>query len=79
MLIFASEIALRVLRSDLAQNPNVPAYFLSARLQCSRLLRNCGNINSVFRRGRPGGALTLYSTDDRSELQHDSLPWQNRI
>ncbi len=52
MLIFASEIALRVQRSDLAQNPNVPAYFLSARLQCSRLLRNCGNINPLFRRGR---------------------------
>ncbi len=28
---------------------------------------------------RPGGALTRYSTDDRSELQHDSQPWQNRI
>jgi hypothetical protein len=26
-----------------------------------------------------GGALTRYSTDDQSELQHDSQPWQNRI
>ncbi len=51
MLIFASEIALRVYCSDLAQNPNVPAYFLSVCLQCSQLLRNCGNINPLFRRG----------------------------
>jgi hypothetical protein len=29
--------------------------------------------------GEAGGALTRYSTDDRSELQHDSQPWQNRI
>ncbi len=51
-LIFAFEIALRVKRSDPAKNPSVPAYFLSARLQCSRLLRNCGNINPLFKRGR---------------------------
>ncbi len=29
--------------------------------------------------GEGGGALTRYSTDHRSELWRDSLPWQNRI
>ncbi len=38
--------------ADPAQNPYVLAYFLSARLQCSRLLRNWRNINPLFRRGR---------------------------
>jgi hypothetical protein len=45
-LIFASEIALRVQRSDPAQNPYVPAYFLSARLQCSRVLHKWGKFYS---------------------------------
>ncbi len=40
--IFAPKIALRVERSDPALNPYFPADFLSARLQCSRLLHNCG-------------------------------------
>jgi hypothetical protein len=40
--IFAPKIALRVERSDPARNPYFPADFLSARLQCSRLLHNCG-------------------------------------
>jgi hypothetical protein len=43
-LIFASEIDLRVERSDPAQNIYVPADFLSARLRCSRLLHNCGKV-----------------------------------
>ena len=52
-LIFASEIALRELRSDPAQNPYVSADFLSARLQCSRLLHNCGKFLQLT--GRPLG------------------------
>jgi hypothetical protein len=39
-LIFAPEIALRVERSDPAQNPYFAADFLNARFQCSRLLHN---------------------------------------
>ncbi len=40
--IFAPKIALRVEHSDPARKPYFPANFLSARLQCSRLLHNCG-------------------------------------
>ena len=63
MLIFAPEIALRVDRSDPARNSYFTAHFSNARFKCSRPLRNCGNI-----KGEAGGALTRYSTDNRSEL-----------
>jgi hypothetical protein len=77
-LIFDPKIALRTERSDPAQNSYFSADFLSARFQCSRLFHNCAKIKAVYLVGR-GRAGTRYSTDDRSELQHDSQPWQNRI
>ena len=51
-LIFAPKIALRVELSDPAQNHQFRADFFNARLQCSQLLRNCGNINPLYKRGR---------------------------
>jgi hypothetical protein len=74
----APKIALRVELSDPARNSFFPADFLSARLQCSQLLWNCAKIKAGLSQGA-GRAGTRYSTDDRSELQHDSQPWQNRI
>jgi hypothetical protein len=71
-LIFDPKIALRVELSDPARNSFFPADFLSARLECSQFLWNCAKIKA----GRAG---TRYCTDDRSELRHDSQPWQNRI
>ncbi len=65
--IFAPKIALRVERSDPAQNSYFPADFLSARLQCSQLLWNCAKIKAVYRQGA-GRAGTRYSTDNRSKL-----------
>ncbi len=76
--IFAPKIALRVELSDPARNSFFPADFLSARLQCSQLLWNCAKIKAGLSQGA-GRAGTRYSTDDWSELQHDSQPWQNRI
>ncbi len=76
-LILAPKIAPRVERSDPARNSYFAADFLSARLECSQFLHNWGNFEPLY--GRGGGAWNRYSTDDRSELQHDSLPWQNRI
>jgi hypothetical protein len=52
MLIFAPKIALRADRSDPARNHHFPAHFLSARLQCSQLLRNCAKIKAVYRRAQ---------------------------
>jgi hypothetical protein len=52
MLIFAPKITLRANRSDLARNHYFPVDFLSARLQCSQLLRNCAKIKVVYRRAR---------------------------
>ncbi len=74
--IFAPKIAPRVERSDPARNSYFPADFLSASLECSQFLHNWENIERLYGRGG-GGARN--STDDRSELQHDSQPWQNRI
>ena len=51
-LIFAPKIALRVELSDPARNHQFCADFLNVHLQCSKLLRNYGNINPLFRRGR---------------------------
>ncbi len=48
-LIFAPKIALRVERSDPAQNSFFPADFLSARFRCSQLPRNCVKITAVYR------------------------------
>ncbi len=42
MSFFAPKIDLRVERSVPAQKPYFTADFLSFRLQCSRLLHNCG-------------------------------------
>ncbi len=80
MLFFAPEIALRVERSDPAQNFYFTSHFSNARFKCKciRPLCNCGNIKLLYGRGQ-GEAQTRYSTDDRSELWHDSQPWQNRI
>jgi hypothetical protein len=79
-LIFAPKIALRVELSDPARNSFFPADFLSARLQCSQFLWNCAKIKAVYGLSQGAGrAGTRYGTDDRSELQHDSQPWQNRI
>ena len=64
-LIFASEIALKVQRSDPAQNPYVPADFLSARLQCSRLLHHCGKFLQL--NGRP---LRLELLKKRTHARH---------
>ena len=75
-LIFASEIALRVQRSDLAQNPCDPADFLNA---ASSVVGHSATVEILNRyMGEAGGAPTN-STDDLSALQHDSQPWQNRI
>jgi hypothetical protein len=52
MLIFAPKIALRADPSDPARNHHFPTDFLSARLQCSQLLRNCAKIKAVYRRAR---------------------------
>jgi hypothetical protein len=78
MLFFAPEIALRVERSDPAQNSYFTAHFSNARFKCIRPLCNCGNIKLLYGRGR-GGGQTRHSTDYWSELWHDSQPWQNRI
>jgi hypothetical protein len=51
MLIFAPEIALRVERSDPAQNSYFTAHFSNARFKCIRPLHNCGNIKLLYRRG----------------------------
>ena len=51
--IFAPKIAPRVERSDPARNSYFPADFLSARLQCSRLLHKCGKFLQLT--GRPLG------------------------
>ncbi len=59
--IFAPKIALRVEGSDPAQNPYFPADFLSARLQCSRLLHNCGQFLQLN-----GGALGLELLEKRT-------------
>jgi hypothetical protein len=77
-VIFDPKIALRVELSDPARNSFFPADFLSARLECSQFLWNCAKIKGVYRRARGERGLD-HSTDDRSELQHDSQPWQNRI
>ena len=77
-LIFDPKIALRVELSDPAQNSFFPADFLSARLECSQFLQNCAKIKVVYRRAR-GERWPEKNTDDQSELQHDSQPWQNRI
>ncbi len=77
--IFAPKIALIVELSDPARNSFFPADFLSARLQCSQLLWNCAKIKAVYLSQGAGRAGTRYSKGDRSELQHDSQPWQNRI
>ncbi len=77
-LIFAPKIALRVELSDPARNSFFSADFLSARLQRSQLLWNFAKTKAVLSQGA-GRAGIRYSTDDRSELQHDSQPWQNRI
>ena len=76
--IIAPKIAPRVERSDPARNSYFPADFLSARLECSQFLWNCAKIKAVYRRARGERGLE-HSTYDRSELQHDSQPWQNRI
>ncbi len=52
MLIFAPKIALRADPSDPARNHHFPADFLSARLQCCQLLRNCAKIKAVYRRAQ---------------------------
>ena len=49
-IIFDPKIALRTERSDPALNSYFSADFLSARFQCSRLLRNCAKIKVVYRR-----------------------------
>ena len=56
-LIFDPKIALRTEPSDPALNSYFSADFLSARFQCSRLLRNCGNIKLLY--GRGGMAQTI--------------------
>jgi hypothetical protein len=48
---FCTKIALRVERSGPALNPYFPADFLSARLQCSKLLWNCAKIKSGLLEG----------------------------
>jgi hypothetical protein len=60
-LIFAP--ALRVERSDPARNPYFPADFLSAPLQCSQLLHNCGKFLQL--NGRAWGLELL------EKLTHD--------
>ncbi len=61
--IFDPKIAFRTEHFDPARNSYFTAHFSNARFKCSRPLRNCGNI-----KGEAGGALTRYSTDNRSEL-----------
>ena len=50
-LIFDPKITLRTERSDPARNHQFCADFLNVRLKCSQLLRNCGNIKLLYRRG----------------------------
>ncbi len=50
--IFDPKIALRTERSDPTRNHQFCTDFLNVRLQCSYLLRNCGNIKPLYRRGR---------------------------
>ena len=76
--IFDPKIALRTEPFDPARNSYFTAHFSNVHFKCSRPLRNCGNIKLLYGRGQ-GEAQTRYSTDDRSELWHDSQPWQNRI
>ena len=73
-LIFASEIALRVKRSDPAQNPYVPADFLSARLQCSRLLQQLWKVLQLN-----GRALGLELLEKRTHDIQFHLSWCNII
>ena len=59
---FAPKIALRVKRSDPAQNYFFPADFLSARFRCSQLPRNCVKITAVYRRARGERGLDMAQT-----------------
>ncbi len=56
-LIFDPKIALRVERSDPAQNSYFTAHFSNALFKCSRPLRNWGNIKPLH--GRGGGERKL--------------------
>jgi hypothetical protein len=51
MLIFDPKITLRADLSDPARNHHFLADFLSARLQCSQLLRNCAKIKAGLSEG----------------------------
>ncbi len=61
-VIFAPKITLRVEHSDPAQNSFFPADFLSARLQCSKLLWNCAKIKAVYPRARGERGLDVAQT-----------------
>jgi hypothetical protein len=62
MLIFAPIIAMRVEGSYPAQNSYFTAHFSNARFNCSRPLRNCGNIKPLYRRGRGERKLDIAQT-----------------
>ncbi len=62
MLNFAPEIALRVEGSYPAQNSYFTAHFSNAYFKYSRPLRNCGNIKSLYRRGRGDFKLDIAQT-----------------
>jgi hypothetical protein len=68
--IFDPKIALRVDRSDPSRNPYFPVDFLSARLQCSRLLHNCGKFLQLN-----GRALGLEMLEKRTHDIQFHLNW----
>jgi hypothetical protein len=68
--IFAPKIALRVERSDPARNHYFPTDFLSAGLQCSQLLHNCGKFLQLN-----GRALGLELLEKRTHDIQFHLNW----